>query len=129
MRVLRAGGLGQLLNNVELVAEHLNPGLRVSTIVLTMYDSRLRLADQVVEDVREHFKEAVLATPIPRSVRVAEAPSYASTVVTYDPVSRGAQAYLAAARELGAQPAVLDLTDPPIHVDPTHISEPVGGPA
>jgi chromosome partitioning protein len=106
-------GLGQLLNNVELVAEHLNPGLRVSTIVLTMYDSRLRLADQVVDDVRAHFKDAVLDTPIPRSVRVAEAPSYGSTVVTFDPVSRGAQAYLAAARELGAQQVVVDLTDPP----------------
>jgi chromosome partitioning protein len=104
-------GLGQLLNNVELVAEHLNPGLRVSTIVLTMYDSRLRLADQVVAEVRDHFKEAVLATAIPRSVRVAEAPSYGSTVVTYDPMSRGSQAYLAAARELAAQPqVVLDLT-------------------
>jgi chromosome partitioning protein len=117
-------GLGQLLNNVELVAEHLNPGLRVSTIVLTMYDSRLRLADQVVEDVRTHFKDAVLETPIPRSVRVAEAPSYGSTVVTYDPVSRGAQAYLAAARELGAQRAVVDLTDPP--VDNTGDGDPVG---
>ncbi len=108
-------GLGQLLSNVELVAEHLNPGLRVSSIVLTMYDSRLRLADQVVAEVRSHFTDAVLATAIPRSVRVAEAPSYGSTVVTYDPVSRGAQAYLAAARELAAQtPArtsILDLTD------------------
>jgi chromosome partitioning protein len=133
-------GLGQLLNNVELVAEHLNPGLRVSTIVLTMYDSRLRLADQVVEEVRAHFKQAVLETPIPRSVRVAEAPSYASTVVTYDPVSRGAQAYLAAARELGAQPTVVDLTDPPpldgpagpedpetVTATTASLTEPVGG--
>jgi len=113
-------GLGQLLSNVELVAEHLNPGLRVSTIVLTMYDSRLRLADQVVEEVRTHFKEAVLETPVPRSVRVAEAPSYASTVVTYDPVSRGAQAYLALARELGAHtgpPATIDLTRPQAETD------------
>jgi chromosome partitioning protein len=121
-------GLGQLLTNVELVAEHLNPGLRVSTIVLTMYDSRLRLADQVVDEVRAHFKDAVLPTPIPRSVRVAEAPSYGSTVVTYDPVSRGAQAYLAAAREMGAQPPVVDLTDPPAtDVETNQISEPVGG--
>jgi chromosome partitioning protein len=117
-------GLGQLLNNVELVAEHLNPGLQVSTIVLTMYDSRLRLADQVVEDVRTHFKDAVLETAIPRSVRVAEAPSYGSTVVTYDPVSRGAQAYLAAARELAVQRAVVDLTDPP--VDNTGDGQPAG---
>jgi chromosome partitioning protein len=111
-------GLGQLLNNVELVAEHLNPGLRVSTIVLTMYDSRLRLADQVVAEVREHFKDAVLPTAIPRSVRVAEAPSY-------DPMSRGAQAYLAAARELAAQPQIVDLTDRATHpVDPGELSEP-----
>ncbi len=137
-------GLGQLLSNVELVAEHLNPGLRVSAIVLTMYDSRLRLADQVVDEVRAHFKEAVLETPVPRSVRVAEAPSYASTVVTYDPVSRGAQAYLALARELGAQvspPAEIDLTDPQADAGDTgggsdtddndeanaHITEPIGG--
>ncbi len=118
-------GLGQLLNNVELVAEHLNPGLRVSTIVLTMYDSRLRLADQVVAEVRDHFKEAVLPTAIPRSVRVAEAPSYGSTVVTYDPMSRGAQAYLAAARELAAQLQVVDLTDRATHpVEPTELPEP-----
>jgi chromosome partitioning protein len=105
-------GLGQLLSNVELIAEHLNPGLHVGSIVLTMYDSRLRLADQVVEEVRNHFGDVVLETPIPRSVRVAEAPSYGTTVVTYDPMSRGAQAYMAAARELGRQtPVVVDLTE------------------
>jgi chromosome partitioning protein len=112
-------GLGQLLSNVDLIAEHLNPGLHVGSIVLTMYDSRLRLADQVVEEVRNHFGEAVLATPIPRSVRVAEAPSYGSTVVTYDPMSRGAQAYMATARELGSQkPRVVDLTVPVIAAAP-----------
>jgi chromosome partitioning protein len=104
-------GLGQLLSNVDLIAEHLNPGLHVSAIVLTMYDSRLRLADQVVEEVRNHFGDAVLETPIPRSVRVAEAPSYGTTVVTYDPMSRGAMAYMAAARELGRQKQVVDLTE------------------
>jgi chromosome partitioning protein len=108
-------GLGQLLSNVDLIAEHLNPGLHVSSIVLTMYDSRLRLADQVVEEVRNHFGDAVLDTPIPRSVRVAEAPSYGTTVVTYDPMSRGAQAYMATARELGRQtPVVVDLTEPDV---------------
>jgi chromosome partitioning protein len=106
-------GLGQLLSNVDLIAEHLNPGLHVSAIVLTMYDSRLRLADQVVEEVRNHFGDAVLETPIPRSVRVAEAPSYGTTVVTYDPMSRGAMAYMAAARELGRQKQVVDLTEAP----------------
>ena len=77
-----------------------------------MYDSRLRLADQVVEEVRNHFGDAVLETPIPRSVRVAEAPSYGTTVVTYDPMSRGAMAYMATARELGRQKQVVDLTAP-----------------
>jgi chromosome partitioning protein len=93
-------GLGQLLRNVELVAEHLNPGLSVSTIVLTMYDGRTRLAEQVVEEVRGHFGPTVLSTTIPRSVRVAEAPSYGRSVVTYDPLSRGAASYVSAAREL-----------------------------
>jgi len=72
----------------------------VSTILLTMYDSRTRLADQVVEEVRAHFGSTVLSTVIPRSVRVAEAPSYGRTVVTYDPASRGAISYIDAAREI-----------------------------
>lgn len=93
-------GLGQLMRNVQLVREHLNPSLYVSTILLTMYDSRTRLADQVVEEVRAHFGSTVLSTVIPRSVRVAEAPSYGRTVVTYDPASRGAISYIDAAREI-----------------------------
>jgi chromosome partitioning protein len=93
-------GLGQLTRNVELVATHLNPGLVISTILLTMYDGRTRLAEQVVEEVRAHFGPAVLSTTVPRSVRVAEAPSYGRSVVTHDPLSRGARAYLDAAREL-----------------------------
>jgi chromosome partitioning protein len=92
-------GLGQLLRNVDLVRAHLNPDLRVSTIVLTMFDGRTRLAEQVADDVREHFGRTVLDTVIPRSVRVSEAPSYGQTVMTYDPSSRGARAYLAAAVE------------------------------
>jgi chromosome partitioning protein len=124
-------GLGQLLSNVDLIAEHLNPGLHVGSIVLTMYDSRLRLADQVVEEVRNHFGASVLDTPIPRSVRVAEAPSYGTTVVTYDPMSRGAQAYMATARELGSQrPLVVDLTEPAPPAEPTVVPEaPLPAPA
>jgi chromosome partitioning protein len=93
-------GLGQLLRNIELVKSHLNPDLHVSTILLTMYDARTRLASQVADDVRAHFGSTVLRTVIPRSVRVSEAPSYGQTVMTYDPASTGALCYLDAAREI-----------------------------
>jgi chromosome partitioning protein len=93
-------GLEQLLRTVDLVKSHLNPGLAVSTILLTMFDARTRLASQVAEEVREHFGDIVLGSIIPRSVRVSEAPSYGQSVMTYDPGSSGAQAYLEAAREM-----------------------------
>ncbi len=93
-------GLGQLLNTVEMVKAHLNQDLTVSTILLTMYDGRTRLAAGVAAEVREHFSGQVLKTSIPRSVRVSEAPSYAQTVITYDPTSPGALSYLEAAREV-----------------------------
>jgi chromosome partitioning protein len=102
-------GLEQLLQTVELVRSHLNPVLTVTTILLTMYDGRTRLASQVADEVREHFGAAVLESVIPRSVRVSEAPSYGQSVMTYDPGSSGAQAYQEAARELAlrdAAPAV-----------------------
>jgi chromosome partitioning protein len=93
-------GVGQLLRNIEMVKSHLNPGLHVSTVLLTMYDARTRLAAQVAEEVRTHFVETVLRTTIPRSVRISEAPSYGQTVMTYDPGSTGALSYLEAAREM-----------------------------
>ncbi|HEU5428698.1 MAG TPA: ParA family protein [Actinocrinis sp.] len=93
-------GLGQLLRNIELVRAHLNPNLHVSTILLTMYDARTRLASQVADEVRTHFPEQVLRTSVPRSVRISEAPSYMQTVMTYDPASTGALAYREAAREI-----------------------------
>ncbi|MFE6777081.1 ParA family protein [Streptomyces sp. NPDC057702] len=93
-------GLGQLLRNVELVRGHLNRKLHVSTILLTMYDGRTRLASQVADEVRSHFGNEVLRTSIPRSVRISEAPSYGQTVLTYDPGSSGALSYLEAAREI-----------------------------
>nr|WP_275889407.1 AAA family ATPase [Nakamurella flavida] len=93
-------GLGQLLRNIDLVKQHLNPGLLVSTILLTMYDSRTRLAEQVAAEVRSHFGDKVLTTNIPRSVKVSEAPGYSQSVMTYDPGSRGALSYLDAAREI-----------------------------
>jgi chromosome partitioning protein len=98
-------GLEQLLRTIDLVKSHLNPGLYVSTILLTMYDGRTRLASQVADEVREHFGEVVLSTVIPRSVRVSEAPSYGQSVMTYDPGSSGAQAYLEAAREVADRAA------------------------
>ncbi len=98
-------GLGQLLETVEMVRSHLNPRLNVSTILITMYDGRTRLAAGVAEEVREHFGEQVLRTSIPRSVRVSEAPSYGQTVMTYDPGSPGALCYLEAAREMASKGA------------------------
>jgi chromosome partitioning protein len=98
-------GLEQLLRTVELVRSHLNPNLAVTTILLTMYDGRTRLASQVADEVREHFGPVVLGSVIPRSVRVSEAPSYGQSVMTYDPGSTGALAYLEAARELAARSA------------------------
>ncbi len=93
-------GLEQLLRTIELVRSHLNPQVAVTTILLTMYDGRTRLASQVADEVRQHFGDVVLRSVIPRSVRVSEAPSYGQSVMTYDPGSSGAQAYLEAAREV-----------------------------
>ena len=98
-------GLGQLLETVEMVRAHLNPRLSVSTILVTMYDARTRLAAGVAEEVREHFGDRVLRSTIPRSVRVSEAPSYGQTVMTYDPGSPGALSYLEAAREIARKGA------------------------
>ncbi|WP_439564978.1 ParA family protein [Microcella sp.] len=93
-------GLSQLLNSIQLIERHLNPQLRVSTILLTMYDSRTNLANQVVQDVREHFPDQVLDTLIPRSVRISEAPSYGQSVISYDEGSPGSLSYLEAAAEI-----------------------------
>ena len=93
-------GLSQLLNNIKLIERHLNPKLRVSTILMTMYDSRTNLANQVVDEVREHFPKQVLTTLIPRSVRISEAPSYGQSVISYDQNSPGSLSYLEAAAEI-----------------------------
>jgi chromosome partitioning protein len=96
-------GLEQLLRTVDLVRGHLNRELAVSTILLTMYDARTRLASQVADEVRGHFGDVVLGSVIPRSVRVSEAPSYGQSVMTYDPASSGAVAYLEAAWEVASR--------------------------
>lgn len=93
-------GLGQLLDNVKLIQRHLNPKLELSTILLTMYDPRTNLANQVVDEVREHFPAETLATLIPRSVRISEAPSYGQSVITYDGNSPGSLSYREAAAEI-----------------------------
>ncbi|HVT76702.1 MAG TPA: AAA family ATPase [Acidimicrobiales bacterium] len=93
-------GLGQLLKNVNLVTGNLNPTLEVSAIVLTMYDSRTKLAEQVAEEVRTHFGEKVCRMVIPRTVRLSEAPSFGQPILTFDPTSRGAVAYRELAKEV-----------------------------
>jgi len=98
-------GLAQLLKNIELIRSHLNPDLHVSTILLTMCDGRTRLSSQVANEVRTHFPEQVLRTTVPRSVRVSEAPSFGETVMTYDPASSGALAYLESAGEIAERGA------------------------
>ena len=96
-------GLSQLLKNVELIQQHLNDALEVSTILLTMFDARTRLSADVAGQVRDYFGERVLRSAIPRSVRISEAPSHGETVMTYDPTSTGALSYADAAAEMRQQ--------------------------
>jgi chromosome partitioning protein len=93
-------GLSQLLNTVRIVQKNLNPRLQIEGVLLTMYDPRLKLSQQVAEEAKEYFGEKVFRTAIPRNVRLAEAPSFGKPIVLYDLVSTGARAYLALAREL-----------------------------
>lgn len=98
-------GLSQLLGNINLIRENLNPRLHLSTILLTMYDGRTRLSEQVAQEVREHFPQETLTTVIPRSVRVSEAPSHGLSVIGYDPTSAGAISYKEAAAEIAKKGA------------------------
>jgi len=93
-------GLSQLLGSIELIQKHLNPTLSLQTILLTMFDGRTNLANQVADDVRSHFSDKVLQAVIPRAVRISEAPSFGQTVISYDPSSLGAISYLEAANEM-----------------------------
>jgi chromosome partitioning protein len=93
-------GLGQLVNTVELVRKHLNPGLRMEGVAMTMYDSRTNLSQQVVEEVHKYFGELVYKTIIPRNVRLSEAPSYGQSIIDYDPKSKGAEVYMLLAKEV-----------------------------
>jgi chromosome partitioning protein len=93
-------GISQLLNTVRLVQQNFNPGLAISGVVLTMYDARLNLCRQVAEDAKEYFGAKMFVTPIPRNVRLAEAPSFGKPILLYDVQSVGAKSYLAVAQEL-----------------------------
>ena len=100
-------GVTQLLRTIDLVKGAMNDQLRLTTVVLTMFDARTRLSAQVADQVREYFPAETLSTVIPRSVRVSEAPSYGQSVVTYHRASAGAQAYLAAAEEIAHRAAAV----------------------
>jgi MinD-like ATPase involved in chromosome partitioning or flagellar assembly len=108
-------GLGQLLRNVRLVQQNVNARLRLSGIVLTMFDARTKLSEQVVSEVRQYFGPRVYETVIPRTVRLSEAPGFGQPITVYDPASKGAQVYRSLAREVadrvaeGALPALTDL--------------------
>ncbi len=93
-------GLGQLVKTIELVRKHLNPTLRLEGVLMTMYDSRINLARQVVEEVKKYFGEIVYNTFIHRNVRLSEAPSHGLSIIDYDPKSKGAIAYQELAREV-----------------------------
>ena len=93
-------GLGQLLNTINIVKQYYNPDLTIEGVLLTMFDTRLRLSHQVAEEVRKYFGEKVFNTVINRNVRISEAPSFGKPIILYDAVSTGAQNYMAFAAEL-----------------------------
>jgi len=106
-------GLGQLLRNVRLVQQNVNPRLRLAGIVLTMFDSRTKLAGQVVSEVRRYFGRRVYDTIIPRTVRLSEAPGYGQPITTYDSSSKGAEVYRSLAREVLERPVPVGLNAMP----------------
>lgn len=93
-------GLGQLLNTIGIVRKHLNNDLEIEGVLLTMYDSRLNLSNEVVDEVKKHFNDKVFNTIISRNVRLSESPSHGKPVILYDAVSKGAQNYLSLAKEI-----------------------------
>ncbi|MFN3802533.1 ParA family protein [Belliella pelovolcani] len=96
-------GLGKLLNTIKIIQTRLNPDLEIEGILLTMYDVRLRLSNQVVDEVRMHFKGLVFETIIPRNVRLSESPSFGLPVIAFDAEGKGAMAYLNLASEIAAK--------------------------
>lgn len=131
-------GISQLLNTVRLVQQNFNPSLAINGVLLTMYDSRLNLCRQVAEDAKEYFGAKVFATPIPRNVRLAEAPSFGKPILLYDVQSVGAKSYLAVAQELLrriespgvsiAEPVIPQAVEPEMVVPPSSEAELAGSP-
>ncbi len=93
-------GLSQLLNSIRLVQKHLNTSLQIEGVLLTMFDARTNLGIQVIEEVKKYFQDKVYKTVIARNVRLSEAPSHGKSIITYDPRSKGAEAYLELAKEV-----------------------------
>ena len=107
--------MSQLLKTFELVKKRLNAELKLSTFVLTMFDGRTRLANDVANEIRKHYPNELIDIPIPRAVRVSEAPGYKQTVMTYDASSPGAIAYMLVARELATRAKAFDSNVVSIH--------------
>ncbi len=126
-------GMSQLLNTVRLVQQNFNPTLAISGVLLTMYDSRLNLCRQVAEDAKEYFGAKVFSTPIPRNVRLAEAPSFGKPILLYDVQSVGARSYLAVAQELlrrlESSSVTIEEPVPPPPAQPIAGAEPESDPA
>lgn len=122
-------GLGQLLNTAERVRRSLNAELRISGVLLTMYDARTKLSSQVSDEVRSHFGDLVFKTVVPRSVRLSEAPSFGEPVVTLDPSSRGSISYKLLAAEVEARYELGSEATQPAPTTPAVSSRPAGRPA
>jgi chromosome partitioning protein len=126
-------GLGQLLRNVNLVQQNINPELRLTGIVMTMFDPRTKLSEQVVEEVRRFFGEVVYDVVIPRTVRLSEAPGFGQPITVYDPRSKGAECYRELAQEVAARPrpeSPMPVFDdlPSVVVQQPPSTEPAGSP-
>jgi cellulose biosynthesis protein BcsQ len=117
-------GISQLLNTVRLVQQNFNPNLAINGVLLTMYDARLNLCRQVAEDAKEYFGAKVFITPIPRNVRLAEAPSFGKPILLYDAQSVGAKSYLAVAEELlrRLESSSISIQPPPRHDERTGLN-------
>ncbi len=120
-------GLGQLIGTIDLVKKQLNPDLDLAGVLMTMYDARTRLSAHVVEEVRRYFPQRTFATVVPRSVRLAEAPSFGQSISEYDAASRGAAAYRAVVEELAARLSLpLDTPEPALVSDaPSSVTQPI----
>ncbi len=120
-------GLGQLIGTIDLVKKQLNPDLDLAGVLMTMYDARTRLSAHVVEEVRRYFPQRTFATVVPRSVRLAEAPSFGQSISEYDAASRGAAAYRAVVEELAGRLSLpLDTPEPALVSDaPSSVTQPI----